>query len=76
MTTKHTCNSGGGPVFGRKTVGCPRCNELIDGAPAVQWRNTECRTNSKIRSAEIRAHFKSHKHLTGGCGPVCTFGQW
>lgn len=36
-TTKHTC---GGPSFGRKTPGCPRCDELIAGAaPVVQaWR--------------------------------------
>ena len=29
MTTKHTC---GGPVFGRRTAGCPRCEELPAGA--------------------------------------------
>jgi hypothetical protein len=36
-TTKHTC---GGPSFGRKTPGCPRCDELIAGAePIAQpWR--------------------------------------
>lgn len=27
--TEHTC---GGPKFGRKTPGCPRCDELIAGA--------------------------------------------
>ena len=31
-TTKHTC---GGPAFGRKTPGCPRCDELIAGAAPV-----------------------------------------
>jgi len=30
-TTQHTC---GGPTFGRKTPGCPRCDELLAGAPA------------------------------------------
>lgn len=36
-TTKHTC---GGPAFGRKTPGCPRCDELLAGAaPIAQtWR--------------------------------------
>jgi hypothetical protein len=29
--TAHTC---GGPKFGRKTPGCPRCDELLAGAPA------------------------------------------
>ena len=32
MTTRHTC---GGPKFGRKTPGCPRCDELLAGAPAA-----------------------------------------
>lgn len=30
-TTAHTC---GGPKFGRKTPGCPRCDELLGGAAA------------------------------------------
>lgn len=35
-TTRHTC---GGPVFGRKTPGCPRCDELLAGAEPVRWNN-------------------------------------
>jgi hypothetical protein len=27
------------------------------------------------RCAEIHAHFTSRRHLSGGCGPVCTFGE-
>lgn len=70
MTTKHTC---GGPVFGRKTPGCPRCDELLAGKAPVRWN---VRTQNIDRASEIRAHFQSHKHLSGGCGPVCTFGEW
>jgi hypothetical protein len=34
-TTKHTCCPGRtSPPFGRKTPGCPRCDELLGGAPA------------------------------------------
>ena len=33
-TTKHTC---GGPAFGRRTAGCPRCDELAAGAAPVRW---------------------------------------
>ena len=33
-TTKHTC---GGPVFGKRTAGCPRCDELSAGAAPVKW---------------------------------------
>jgi hypothetical protein len=34
---KHTCNDGHGPVFGRKTPGCPRCDQLLAGAKPVRW---------------------------------------
>ena len=72
-TTKHTC---GGPVFGKKTVGCPRCDELIAGAAPVVWANFTTRAqHDEQRSADIRAHFSSHRHVSGGCGPVCTFGE-
>jgi hypothetical protein len=73
MTTKHTC---GGPAFGRKTPGCPRCDELLAGAaPVVQaWRKRE--TNDQRQVRELREHFTSTRHRSGGCGPVCTFGEW
>jgi hypothetical protein len=74
MTTKHTCNDGHGPAFGRKTPGCARCDELAAGAAPVAWRNA--RRDETARRAEIAAHFASHKHRSGGCGPVCTFGEW
>lgn len=71
MTTKHTCNDGHGPVFGRKIAGCPRCDELIAGAPAVQWANQR-ESNDARRVREIRAHDCKRS----GCGIVCTFGEW
>lgn len=70
-TTKHTC---GGPTFGRKTAGCPRCDELIAGAKPVVW-NFRAQADAS-RSADISAHFSSHRHRSGGCGPVCTFGDY
>jgi len=72
ITTKHTC---GGPVFGQKTPGCPRCDELLGGAAPVQWARSR-RDEDRIRSQEIAAHFASDRHRTGGCGTVCTFGEW
>ena len=71
-TTKHTC---GGPVFGRKTPGCPRCDELLSGAKAVTWGPSRQQQDAQ-RSTEIRAHFVSTQHQSGGCGPVCTYGDW
>jgi hypothetical protein len=72
-TTRHTC---GGPAFGRKTPGCPRCDELLAGAaPVVQtWRKRE--SDDQRRSRESREHFSGARHRSGGCGPVCTFGEW
>lgn len=81
-TTKHTC---GGPVFGKKTPGCPRCDELIDGAAPVTWAGSEHKCPKCGRrqpctglcdSCSNTAHFASEKHRSGGCGPVCTFGDW
>ena len=71
-TTVHTC---GGPVFGRLTDGCPRCDELKAGAAPVQWspsRRERDRRDDELRAAEIRAH----DCRTARCGIVCTFGQW
>jgi hypothetical protein len=76
-TTKHTCNGGEGPHFGRKTPGCPRCEELLSGAaPVAQaWRGQRQRAEEQERAA-VAAHFAGERHRSGGCGPVCTYGEW
>jgi hypothetical protein len=63
-TTKHTC---GGPVFGKRTAGCKRCDELTNGAAPVKWR---CDDTSAVKS------IRNHNCATSNCGPVCTFGEW
>ncbi len=83
-TVKHTC---GGPVFGKKTPGCPRCDELLAGAEPVQWnirRGQRCSTpgcggttepgeyNGTCRSCQIRVH----DCTVSRCGPVCTAFDW
>ena len=60
-TTKHTCNGGEGPHFGRLTGGCPRCEELKAGAKPVRWQ----------RTAPREPH-----HCTEACGPICTADDW
>ena len=67
-TTKHTC---GGPVFGRKTPGCPRCDELLAGAAPVRWSITR-RADDAERAAAIRAHDCAQS----GCSFVCTAFDW
>jgi hypothetical protein len=71
-TTKHTC---GGPAFGKLTPGCPRCDELAGGAEPVRWRLSG-RQDDAQRCRDIEAHFTSQRHLSGGCGPVCTAFDW
>jgi len=68
-TTKHTC---GGPVFGKKTAGCPRCDELLAGAKPTVW-NFNSRKNQELSLAQA---IRQHNCLTSRCGPVCTAFEW
>jgi hypothetical protein len=68
--TKHSADCK--MVFGRKDSNCPRCQELIAGSKPRTWAVS----NDTKRCAGIRDHFRSHKHLSGGCGVICTFGEW
>jgi len=77
--TKHSENCS--MSFGRKSpLGeCARCDELRAGAaPRAGWQKDYFarQTSDAQRREEIRAHFASHKHTSGGCGCVCTFGDW
>ncbi len=65
----HTC---GGPAFGRRKPGCPRCDELAAGAPPRKGWGASRRQADALRSAAIRAHRCS----VSGCGPVCTAFDW
>ena len=71
--TKHSMDCK--MVFGRKDASCPRCQELLNGAAPIKWANS-FKQNDARRCAEIHDHFQSHKHLSGGCGVICTFGEW
>lgn len=52
---------------------CPRCRELAQGSPARKgWGPSR----DQRRAAEVSGHFDGEQHRTGGCGPVCTFGEW
>lgn len=71
-TTSHTCNDGNGPAFGRKTPGCPRCDELLSGAkPRAGWGGQK-RLSPWLRNLPSAAH----NCRASGCGPICTFGDW
>jgi hypothetical protein len=77
----HTCNprQPGKPLpFGKRDPKgkCPRCAELDAGAEPRAWHGKPAANEDSLRAAEIAAHFRSAKHRNGGCGPVCTFGDW
>lgn len=63
-------------TFGRPSrhQACPRCEELKAGAVPRSWAVRH--RPAARRQDEIAQHFASAKHRTGGCGPVCTFGEY
>lgn len=69
---KHDCQM----AFGRKDPSCPRCQELLAGASPRQapWFKRAAEQRQQTING-IHAHFNSHKHMSGGCGPVCTYGD-
>lgn len=72
---KHTCNDGYGPHFGKKTEGCPRCDELLSGAPVRKWAGFELKEyNARVDKAYRASH--AIKHAKGECGVVCTAMEW
>ena len=83
---KHNC---GGVVFGQKTPGCPRCDELLAGAePRTQpWRRPikRCVNYATCHGMVERGEYtglcrscqiKAHDCTASKCGPVCTAFQW
>ena len=68
----HTTQHNHVMVFGRKVDGCPRCDELKNGAEPVRWSITR---KAEIEAEQIRA-ILTHDCKKSGCGPVCTFGEW
>ena len=51
--TRHTC---GGPVYGRITPGCPRCDERANGAKPRSWGGQEYEpTGSRGRALRARS---------------------
>jgi len=76
METKTRHDGTCGRVFGRYDMACSRCRELAAGAPARKgWGPSRAQMDARA-SAEVAAHFSGARHTSGGCGVVCTFGEW
>ena len=74
---------GSGPPFGRKVAGCPRCDELLAGAPVRELsdhraygieRAVKNQRYDAQRATEIRGHSRTCERCQSGA--VCTFGDW
>ena len=61
----HSC---GGPVFGRLTPGCRRCDELLAGAAPRQGWSRRSRYDGQGSGR--------HSCQDSNCGPICTWGDW
>jgi hypothetical protein len=61
----HTC---GGPVFGRLTGGCHRCDELRAGAAPKQGWGRSSRFDGYAT--------EKHSCQESNCAPICTWGDW
>jgi hypothetical protein len=79
---KHICNGDNpaGLPFGKLAPEgtCPRCDERRHGAPPrprFGGRLTAAQRDAQA-CADIAAHHASARHRSGGCGLVCTFGDW
>lgn len=51
---------------------CPRCQELLAGAPARKGWGAAAKRAEALRIQAI----KTHNCQTHGCGPVCVYGDW
>ena len=63
-------------VFGRKDPNCPRCQELLSGAPARDGWQKGYYSQKKLDEKQRLEEIKSHDCEKSNCGPVCTFGDW
>lgn len=68
LTTRHTHTV----IFGRKVVDCPRCLELVAGAPPIRWSVR----HAMERNTQWVDALRRHRCAVSECGPVCTFGDW
>ncbi len=68
--TKHSddCSA----AFGRKDQDCPRCRELLAGAPARKgWTRPTGETPAQFKASLQAALVEADRR-----GTVCTYGEW
>jgi hypothetical protein len=69
-TTQHTHVV----VFGRRVAGCPRCEELANGAAPIRWARREDARGEASRQYAL--HRESCPICNGSQFGICTYGEW
>lgn len=62
-------------AFGKKDHECPRCVEMLNGAPARSGWQKDYYETKKIAEENRLRHIKNHK-CTEKCGFICTAFEW
>lgn len=62
--------------FGRKDSSCPRCQELIQGAPARDGWQKQYFSKKKKEEADRILAIRNHNCTTSGCAPICVAFDW
>lgn len=71
-TTKHNH----GPNFGKKVAGCPRCEELKNGAEPVRWYVKHESDFDRAQRLGIRWTACDKGGAHNHAGGVCTCHDW
>jgi hypothetical protein len=72
---RHTCNDGRGPAWGRKTPGCPRCDELAAGAEPVTWNTQADRDRQADRARRAAEQAAIDRAYAAVCAQLDTCCQ-
>jgi len=69
-------NSDCSRVFKNYDLGCPRCLELKNGAPARDGWQKAYYTNKAVQEQNFTKALKNHNCTQSHCGPVCVAFDW
>lgn len=62
--------------FGRKDERCPRCVEMLNGAPARGGWQQRYYSQKKLEEERAILSIRNHDCKKSNCGHVCTHGDW
>jgi len=63
-------------TFGRKDPSCPRCQELLNGAPPRDGWQKAYFHKKQTDYEQFRRALAAHNCQKSKCGPICTAFDW